>query len=250
MFSFNGYSARTPAFCNKCLPSVLGCIPTPKFPLAGRIPMIVGGGGINGVVDVVKWIDCIKWVSDRLCIYDLYKNCLASGPGSSRRKKQSLLSTVKNHLEGMYPIDLSISAAVEVLGDSLWLSVGGPHCLSQVLEPTLDDASENGVLISATELTAILATPPPNGTTIGDVQRMVERLNDTLSGWTNGQLEPVNGSNIASFSIVESLSNVIRTYNQIAVDKGFSSYLEAYTFTTSDINQSPHGKKKKECVLL
>ena len=240
LFFFNGYSARTPAFCNKCLQSVLGCIPTPKFPLAGCIPLIVGGGGINGVVDVVKWINCVvpvPWVTAGLCIYDVYNNCFASGPGSSRRKKRSLLSTVKNHLEGKYPIDLSISVAVEVLGDSLWLSVGDPQWLSQVLEPALGDASEHGVLISATELSAILATPPPNGTTIGNVQQMVERLNNTLSGWNSGQLESVNGLNIASFSIVESLSNDIKTYNQIAVDKGFSSYLEAYTFTTSDINQ-------------
>ena len=93
------------------------------------------------------------------------------------------------------------------------------------------------MLLSATEISAILATGPPNGTTIGDVQRMVERFNNTLSGWNSGQLEPVNGSNIASFTIVERLSNDSRTYNQIAVDKGFSSYLEAYTFTTSDINQ-------------
>ena len=250
LFSFNGYSARTPAFCNKCLQSVLGCIPTPSFPLAGCIPMIVGGGSINGVVDVVKWLNCLvppRWVrSGRnkktkdgvdagLCIFDVYNDCLSSG--SSRRKKRSLLSTVKNHLEGMYPINLSISLAVEVLGDSLWLSVGDPQWLSQVLEPALDDESEDGVLLSATELSAILATAPPNGTTIGDVQRMVERFNNTLSGWNSGQLEPVNGSNIASFSIVENLSNDIQTYNQIADDKGFSSYLEAYTFTTSDINQ-------------
>ena len=250
LFSFSGYSARTPAFCNKCLQSVLGWIPTPSSPLAGCIPMIVGGGSINGVVDVVKWLNCLvpaRWVrSGRnkktkdgvdagLCIFDVYNDCLSSG--SSRCKKRSLLSTVKNHLEGMYPIDLSISLAVEVLGDSLWLSVGDPQWLSQVLEPALDDESEDGVLLPATELSAILATAPPNGTTIGDVQRMVEHFNNTLSGWNSGQLEPVNGSHISSFSIVESLWNDIQTYNQIAVDKGFSSYLEAYTFTISDINQ-------------
>ena len=238
LFSFYGYSARTPAFCDKCLQSMIGCIPTPKFPLAGCIPLIAGGGGINGVVDVLKWINCIvpnPWLTLGLCIYDLYNNCLSSGV--SLRKKRSLASTVKNHLEGMYPIDVSVSLAEEVLGDSLWLSVGDPQWLSQVLEPALDDESEDGVLISTVELSAILTTPTPNGTTVSDVKRMVERLNNTLSGWNSGQLEPVNGSNIASFSTVEQLSNDIKTYNQVAVDKGFSSYLEAYSFTTSDINQ-------------
>ena len=236
--NFVGFIAGTNSFCNLCLQTLIGCVPTPSFPLVGCIPMILSGSGINNAVDALRWIGCglnVGWINKALCIYDVYINCFSSG--SSLRKKRSLLGTVENHLEGMYPIDLRISLAVEVLGDSLWLSVGDPQWLSQVLEPALDDESENGVLISATELYAILATPPPNGTTIGSVQRMLERLNNTLSGWTNGELEPVNGSNIASFSIVERLSNDIRIYNQIAVDKGFSSYLEAYTFTTSDINQ-------------
>ena len=80
-----------------------------------------------------------------------------SNSGSSRRKRQSLLSTVQDHLESMYPIDLSIDVALDVLGNDLWLSVGDPEWVSQVLEPVFDDASEDGVLISQTELTAILS---------------------------------------------------------------------------------------------
>ena len=233
-----GFIAGTNSFCNLCLQSLIGCISTPSFPLLGCFPMILSGSRIKNAEDALRWIGCdfnVGWINKVFCINDVYINCLSSGP--SLRKKRSLLGTVENHLEGMYPIDLSKSLAVEVLGDSLWLSVGDSQWLSHVLEPALDKESENGVLLSATEISAILATGPPNGTTIGDVQRMVERFNNTLSGWNSGQLEPVNGSNIASFTIVERLSNDSRTYNQIAVDKGFSSYLEAYTVTTSDINQ-------------
>ena len=42
-FSFSGYTARTPAFCNACIQSVLGCLPTPTFPLSGCIPLILSG---------------------------------------------------------------------------------------------------------------------------------------------------------------------------------------------------------------
>ena len=243
LFSFSGYSASTPAFCNDCLQNILGCVPTPSFPLAGCIPMIVSGKGINGPIDIVKWINCLipgKWVRKgrpkRGCINDVYDACFSSG-GSSRKKRQSLLSTVTEHLEAMYPIDLSLDVAVEVLGNDLWLSVGDPEWVSQVLRPALDDGSEDGVLISSAEITAIMSVQPPGSTTIEDVGILVDRLNNTLSGWNSGQLEPVNGSNSASYSFVESLTNEINRYNEIAINKGFSSYLDAYTFSANEINQ-------------
>ena len=57
-FNFRGFSASTPAFCNKCLQSLLGCIPTPKFPGAGCIPLIASGSCSNLVMCALKLIDC------------------------------------------------------------------------------------------------------------------------------------------------------------------------------------------------
>lgn len=63
--------------------------------------------------------------------------------------------------EAMYPIQLSIALGSEVLGDDLWISIEDPTWLSNVLRPAMDDRSEIGVLISRTELTAILSVPTP-----------------------------------------------------------------------------------------
>ena len=253
LFSFSGYSASTPAFCNDCLQNLIGCLPTPNFPLVGCIPMIVSGSGINGPIDIVKWINCLipgNWVRSgrakqakkgldgSLCIYDVYDACFSdSSGGSSRKRRQTLLSTVNDHLESMYPIDLSLDLAVEIFGSDMWLSVGDPGWVSQVLESVFDDASDGGVLITSAERLAILSVPPPGSTTIEDVEKLLNRLNNTLSGWNSGQLESINGSNIASYSFVESRTNDINRYNEIAVNKGFSSYLDAYTFSANEINQ-------------
>ena len=62
---FDGFSASTSSFCNDCFQNVIGCIPTPDFPLSGCIPMLASGSGINGTVDVISWISCLipgKWV--------------------------------------------------------------------------------------------------------------------------------------------------------------------------------------------
>lgn len=81
------------------------------------------------------------------------------------------------------------------------------------MRPSLDDGSEAGALISTAELSTILTAPPPNGTTIEMVTRMVSRVNNTLSGWNSGLLEPSEGSNMASFSI--EFKNLLKTLTPI-----------------------------------
>ena len=283
-FSFNGYSARTPAFCNQCIQSLLTCVPTPNFPLAGCIPELARTD-TNGVLEALEvllscefdsWIDSLLEINidtsrsststrsrpsqgrrgrrslpisitfegyDFLnsligCFCDVYTNCLSSG--SSSRKKRvteaNLRSSVNELVEAMYPIHLSVALGVEVLGDESWISVNDPRWLSHVLRPALDDASESGVLISPSELSTIMAAPPPNGTTAALTARMIDRLNNTLYGWNNGQLEPQNGFNMASFHAVQNLTQNIITYNDLARSKGFSSYIDAYNFASSQVN--------------
>lgn len=251
-FSFNGYSSRTVAFCNKCLQSLLGCVPGPdlEFPFSGCIPLIITRTGLDSILNVVNWIDCltdIKWLRLDLvsCILGVYDNCLNRGPPIfSRRKRQNLESTVNELVEAMYPVHLSIALGTEIFGNRLWLSVGDPNWLASVLRPALDDRSEGGVLISSTELSAILVSPPPNGTNMEIVTEMVERLNNTLYGWNNGHLEPQEDFNMASFNTVQEFTDEISSYNEVAKSKGFSSYLEAYNFAASEYNKI--GEKEEE----
>ena len=65
-FSFSGFSASTSAFCNKCLQTLLGCVPTLYFPGAGCFPLILSGSRPNDVVSVWDWINCalsLPWPS-------------------------------------------------------------------------------------------------------------------------------------------------------------------------------------------
>ena len=251
-FSFSGFSASTPAFCNKCLQTVWGCIniaiPSPRFSFAGCAPLIAAGSFpnfngdiISGIITIWDWLNCLfelPWPSTIAnCVTKFYTNCLEPGSSGNRRRR-SVTSMVNALAEAMYPIHLSIDLGIEVLGDKLWITVEDPNWLSNVLRPTVADESDSGVLISKTELSTILSAPLPNGTTIEAVTRMVERMNNTLFGWNNGQLEPQNTSfNMASYSTVQQLTQDINLYQQKAQEKGFSSYLEAYNFAANELNQ-------------
>ena len=102
----------------------------------------------------------------------------------------------------------------------------------------MDDESEFGVLITTTEMSSILAVPPPNGTTLAMVEKLVERLNNTFHGWNTGQLELEGGTNIASFNTTRQLASDIYSFNEKGkLSKGFSSYLDACNVATNDIKR-------------
>ena len=190
-FTFTGYSARTPAFCNKCIQSLLSCVPTPNFPFPGCIPLIaVGKSPIGSLNDALSWIQCTVgsfWkqlgleLHINLCIYGVFNDCLL--PRLGKLRKRNLENSV---LEAMYPILQSIGLGVEVLGDELWR-------LKVVVTGVAACISEAGVLISASELAAILAAPHPSGTTTEIVIELMERLNNTINVWSSGQFEPGGG---------------------------------------------------------
>lgn len=238
-FNFNGYSARTPAFCNKCIQSILGCARTPKFPGVGCIPLAVSGTNpFSSVSNAIDWISCIvdiDFLDYALCLKSLYTDCLSGG--GNTRKKRNIDRTVNELAESLYPILQSVNLTIEVLGDRAWLSVGDRMWLSKVLQPALDDNSEGGTLISVAEFSAIMAAPPPNGTTTELVKNMITRINSTIYGWNNGELEPSEELNIASFSKVKQLSQSINASNDKAIKKGFSSYLDAYNFASGEVNK-------------
>ena len=241
--NFRSFTSVTPFFCDPCVSAILGCLAPSQIDLF-RIPL---GGCIalyrsdtSPVFHAIKWTECDGGSSIKRfaqCAYEegVFSICLRSF--TSRRRKRNVRRTLEGLVEALYPIQQSIALGVEILGDDVWISVGDPQWLSNVLQPALDDASEAGVLISATELSTILAASPPNGTTTDTVSRMVNRVNNTLSGWTSDQLEPREGSNMASYSRVQEFAQNIDTFNAMAVDRGFSSYLDAYNFASGEVNQ-------------
>ena len=239
-FSFSGYSSITNALCNPCLQAVIGCLPfpSPKFPGAGCIPLAAGGTSPNSATNALRWIQCFtssSVLSSFFCGYDLGENCL--NPLLNQLiNKRDVESIVQDVVEPMLAITESIDAATEILGDIGWLSVGDKNWVTHTVQPTLDDNSEAGVLISTREFSAILAVPPPNGTTIEMVTRLIERLNNTLYGWGSGQLEPPEGFNMASYSKFQELNQNINIRNDEAVASGFSSYLDAYNFASAEFN--------------
>ena len=248
-FSFLGYSSEPqPVFCNPCLSTLIGCLaPSPielvlkNIPLAGCIPLLLAGTSpVSSALNATKWIQCTvgnPLTGLALCAYekDLFSTCTSSD--SSSQNKRNVRRSVNEVIEALYPIQQSIALGTEALGDDVWISVGDTQWLSTILRPTMADESEAGVLVSVIELSTILAAPPPNGTTIEMVANMVERINNTLFGWNNGLLEPVEGSNMASFSTIQELAQSIDTYNEIAKGKGFSSYIDAYNFASGQLNQ-------------
>ena len=237
--SITSFTARTPITCDACLHSILlSCATIPLSRILSCIPLLVSGD----ITDVLSWIQCLTdtfnpWLGYYLCLEGVFENCLR--PLTESRNKRNLERAVVELMEALYPIHQSIGLGIEILGDEQWIfDVGDPAWLSDVLRPAIDDASELGTYISTTERLNILSAPPPNGTTTGNVARMLERLNNTLAGWNTGQLEPQDGVNMASYSAFQEFSRNIQAYNRLAMSKGFLSYLDAYTFARSDVIQS------------
>ena len=237
-FSFSGYSSSTTDFCNPCVSNILGCSPTilsinSRIPNADCIPNIASN--LNDILETsISIARCQAGgiLSFSSCARNTFDACLSN----RRRSKRNIERSFNRLIEALYPIQQSIVLGTEVLGDAVWITAGDSQWVSSVLQPALDDQSEAGTLISVTEFSAILAAPPPNGTTLEMVGRMIDRINNTLFGWNNGQLEPMDGSNMASFSTVQELARNIDIYNDIAISNGFSSYIDAYNFASGEIN--------------
>ena len=270
--SFNGFTSITDILCNSCFDSLLMCI-TPSLsllphiegsitnllnidglpPLAGCVRGLANSidEGENPFWTALKWFECAlgnRWTGYLTCFVDegvfdkcldLLRNITSDSASTITRRRRNAGEQVLNDLvEALYPIQQNVALGTEVLGDDMWIfSVNDPQWLSNTLRPTLDDQSEAGVLISISELSTILFAPPPNGTTIAMVARMVERINNTVSGWNNGRLEPLDGANMASFSAVHRFAQNINASNELALRKGFPSYVDAYTFARGEVNR-------------
>ena len=268
-----GYEASTPSFCNDCLQSIFDCVPAPKFPGSDCIPFLLRGEiAINDLQSSLDWLACglsLPWPSaapnvqdssqstvsggskalNQLrkikkflpfaqCGYELYLNCFSS--------ESDVSDDIEALIESMYPIHLSIATAVEVFGDSDWMSVEDSAWLSDVLRPTMSDYSDLGAMISEEEFELIINNPAPMRVTEDGEMEMsmekvitfIQRLNNTISGWNEGFLEPSDGhTNLASYSAVTDMFDEIENYNETAKARGFSSYVDAYNNAANEINQ-------------
>ena len=269
-----GYEASTPSFCNQCLQSIFDCVPAPKFPGSDRIPLLLRGEiAINDLQSPLDWLEfrlSLPWPSAApnvqdssqssvsggskalkqlrrikkflpfaQCGYELYLNCFSS--------ESDVSDDIEALIESMYPIHLSIATAVEVFGDSDWMSVEDSAWLSDVLRPTMSDYSNLGAMISEEEYELIVNNPAPMRVTEdGEMVEMsmekvitfIQRLNNTISGWNEGFLEPSDGhTNLASYSAVTDMFDEIENYNEMAKARGFSSYIDAYNHAANEINQ-------------
>ena len=198
----------------------------------------------------LKWLDCAlgnRWTGYLICMVEenVFDNCLnrlqdfINNNASYTRFRRNAGEQILNDLvEALYPIQQNVDLGTEVLGDDMWIfSVNDSQWLSNTLRPSLDDESEAGVLISPSELSTILFAPPPNGTTIAMIARMIERINNTISGWNNGQLKPLDEANMPSFSAVQQFARNINISNELALRNGFSSYVDAYIFASGEVNR-------------
>ena len=240
-YSFNGFTSQTSSFCDPCDAAVFDCLSTYNhFPFGGCIPVLLGCiNPFRTWQNALRWVECAtpELLSINLCLIhnDAFNLCFGV-PTIAGRTNQTVQSLLPNLIKAMYPIQQSMALGTEVLGDSQWILVGDPQWFTQVLRPTLDDDSDAGVMISESELLTILAVPPPNRTTTEMVRIMVERMNNTISGWNNGQLEPLPGSNMASYRAVQEFACSINESNNAAIRNGFSSYLDSYNFIVEQIN--------------
>ena len=264
-FSFSGFSSITNFICDKCIGAILDCLPgslpSSKLPLIGCIPEIVIDSFLEGknLIEIAcNWIQCLaddigdiinrdesddsnndsnkkkfdRYLGRFLCICNIINDCIIR-----HDKKRSLNAIIQDLVGPVQAICQSIKAAIEVLGDVRWLLLGAKDWVVKMMLPTFDDYGEAGVLVSMTELSTILNSPPPNGTTKEMVTALIERLNNTIHGWSSGQLEPSEGFNMASFSRTQELTQNISIHNDEAISKGFSSYLDAYNFASAEFNK-------------
>ncbi len=255
-YHFDGFSATTPQFCSKCVEKMFCLAPKPKFPGAGKIPELASGPPKSPDPDFVSYaVNHIRKRSpkpvqemwDKLdtlqCITEIVGECLGEdGGGGSRRRRRSAgqKELTPDLVEGLYPVMLSIEAALEMLGDRKWVfDTEDPTWVDTILKPALSDTGDMGYLISPAEQSVILQARLPDNVTVDETEKLLERLNSSMYSWNAGILEPDNstGLNIASYKKIEAWLTDIYNFNEKAKDKGFKSYTEAYNHAAAELDK-------------
>ena len=254
-----GENSYTPTqiSCDSCLNSILGCLPfpIPRFSclhFAFSVAMNIYSRGLSGalnltdIADHAGWISCqhelrpirllrrVPGIGTLLCLPGVLRDCFGPQTFFGRR---SVRSTSRDALQSYYAMHQFTLLGVEVLGDERWIRVvDDPVWLRDTFQPVLSDSSDGGPLITNIEFTSIMSVPPPRNATREMVQALLERFNNTFTGWNNGVLEPENGANIVSYAAVQNFTNDISEFNDRIVMSGYEPFLESYNSVIEQYN--------------
>ena len=177
----------------------------------------------------------VSIVADLACFANAYRDCVLSGDLAGNLS--DVRSAVQAMAEVWYPTYETILLSEEVLGSRAWIEkVQNSTWVSEAVLPIISDDSDMGYLITQDELSTLLEVPPPLGATVQIVRHLAERLNITCSNWDNGILEPRDGENMASYSLVSNYSHEIERFNEIFKEKGYTSFIEAYNEAAEKFN--------------
>ena len=82
-------------------------------------------------------------------------------------------------------------------------------------------------MVTPNEVASLLGSPLPNPLTEADVNRLVERINRTVTKWSDGQLEPGETGNFLSYSEARLLGAEITYGTEVAERNGFTDPMGA-----------------------
>ena len=275
------YSTPTVINCKECIMNFLRCFKLwPKFPLSDCIDDYRSGNLHFALQDSLKWLKCAfgypqnlselfkalivagltsaarltpaaPFAPKLICAACALYTCFGSNGQSGGRNRRNIESTVRDMAEAWYPAYANILLSEEILGDTAWIeNVKDAQWVSQVLNPILSDESDMGTLISKQELLSTLNYPPPEGATIEMVRKMTERLNNTLYGWNNGILEPIDGENMASYGLVGNYTREVDLFNERLKEKGYPSFIEAYNAAAEQFNMIEDFNEGGVCAIV
>ena len=155
-----------------------------------------------------------------------------------QRQKRNVKDVIYQYSEASEPFLLSLEIGIEILGDAKWFDIAEPDWFPNNIGPTLNDNSDEGILISDSELPDIRSAPRPEGISSTEVRNLAERLKNTMYNWNNGKLERENeNENMASHSYVTSRANEIQALNEKFVSQGFNSYVDALQYYRSELEK-------------
>ena len=238
------------AACDPCILSmyndcVIGLIPGGSCVAAGLgTALAAATGDLGSVGHVGGLVGCgLSVVGSPLATPIGILFCINSIVDCSKkldeqRQKRGVKDVIYQYSEASEPFLLSLEIGIEILGDAKWFDIDDPDWFRNTIGPSLNDNSDDGILISDSELQDIRSAPRPDGISSADVRNLAERLKNTMYNWNNGKLERENDSeNMASHSYVTSRANEIRTLNENFVSQGFHSYVDALEYYRSELEK-------------
>ena len=259
--------------CNPCLQSFIDCLwsflpfPLPSLGCITRgVTIGLGeptredyfefgkctGSYIQGFFrDVPKRIAIPLTLID--CAIGIIPACIGSRiEQGSRRRREARDQLIINYAMAAKPFNTLLEWKLELYGKQVWLSVDEEAWMTAVFIPTISDESDLGQAISQQELGTIISTTPPVGVTRQDVTDFVNRWNNTVFDWTNGNTEPEgNEVNRMSFSKIKKYKEEVYRSNQDAVDAGYGSFVEQYNDRAQAINEVTNWEEEEGiCAIV